>query len=108
MIILRQSEEAQTVKFIPSRLSNANKLVLTNETTNEVVNYDIECFDESFYKTFTQILNLEQDHFYTADFFLDDVLAHKDRVFCTNQDVDTFSVNNGVYVAKTSNIIFYE
>jgi len=35
-------------------------------------------------------------------------LIYLDKVFCTNQDIDTYSVNNGEYVANNQNIIFYE
>lgn len=112
MIVLKQTEDAQEVKFIPSRYNLANKLILTNESTNVSIEYDINCTDESFYKVFTRVLELEENHFYEANFhFIDEdinILAHKNRVFCTNQDISDFSVNDNTYVSKPSNIIFYE
>jgi hypothetical protein len=35
-------------------------------------------------------------------------LVYRDIVFCTNQTIATYSVNNGEYVESTQNIIFYE
>jgi len=35
-------------------------------------------------------------------------LIHLDKVFVTNQEIDTYSVNKDEYVSSSSNIIFYE
>jgi len=37
-----------------------------------------------------------------------DELIYRDKVFCTNQAIGTYSVNNGEYVQNDQNIIFYE
>jgi len=108
MIILKESALAQTVKFIPTRLATANKLYLRNETTNVEVEYPITCTAESFYLKFSKIVALKQGHFYTMTIKNNTDLVYLDKVFCTNQDIDTYSVNKDEYVANNQNIIFYE
>jgi len=113
MIILKEIGTAQTFKFIPTRGSEFNKLVLRNETTNEVIDYDISSTSSSFYTLVTEILDLKEGHFYEATFYnsiptFDDVLIHRDRVFCTNQTIANYTINKDEYIASTDNIIFYE
>lgn len=108
MIILQESALAQEVKFIPTRLATANKLYLRNESTNVEVEYAITCTAESFYLKFSKIMALEQGHFYTMTIKNNTDLVYIDKVFCTNQNIDTYSVNNDQYVAHNQNIIFYE
>lgn len=55
-----------------------------------------EFFDESCLYAFIDLFDFNR------------VLIHRDKVFVTNQDIDTFSVNKDVYVQKADNIIFYE
>jgi hypothetical protein len=35
-------------------------------------------------------------------------LIYKDKVFVTNQDIDTYSVNNNEYINRSENIILYD
>lgn len=113
MIILKEIGTAQTFKIIPTRGSVVNKLSLRNETTNEVIDYDIISTSSSFFITITEILDLKDGHFYEASFYesiptFDDVLVHKDRIFCTNQTIANYTINKNEYIASTDNIIFYE
>lgn len=108
MIILKESALAQEVKFIPTRGATANKLYLKNESTGVEVEYNITCTAESFYLKFSKILTLEQGHFYTLTIKNNTDLVYLDKVFCTNQDIDTYSINKDEYVQHNQNIIFYE
>jgi len=108
MILLKAIATAQEVKFIPTRTGVPNELFLRNETTNVETNQYIDCTTESFYKKFSEVLSLEEGHFYTMTIKNNTDLVYLDKVFCTNQDIDTYSVNNGEYVANNQNIIFYE
>jgi len=65
MIVLRESNLAQSVRFVPTRRNAVNKLYLRNESTNVEVEYDITCTQTSYYLTFSKILALEEGHFYT-------------------------------------------
>lgn len=108
MIVLRESNVAQLVRFVPTRRNAGNKLFLRNETTNVEVEYSITCTQVSYYLTFSKILALEEGHFYTMTIKQDDELIFRDKVFCTNQTIGTYSVNKDEYVQNDQNIIFYE
>ena len=108
MIVLRESNLAQEVRFVPTRRNAGNKLYLTNETTNVTTEYDITCTQTSYYLTFSKILTLEEGHFYTMVVKQNSELIYRDKIFCTNQTIETYSVNNGAYVQNEQNIIFYE
>lgn len=112
MIILKPIATPQTIKFIPTRDGNANTLIITNETTNEqstqTITQEIACYCCSYYQEFTVTLNLKEGHFYTLTFKEDDKLIHRDKIFCTAQSVDSYSVNKDEYVINKENIIFYE
>lgn len=108
MIILKASALAQEVKFIPTRLATANTLFLKNETTQVEDQYSITCTAESFYLKFSKIVTLEEGHFYTMTIKNNTDLVYIDKVFCTNQDIDTYSINKNEYVPHNQNIIFYE
>jgi hypothetical protein len=117
MVILKENSTVQRFTFIPTRLSDANYLVLTNETTNEVTTKSINVKKKSYYSYFDLVFDfIEQGHVYNValkyygiiDGKLDYHLAHRDKIFCTNQNVETYSVNKDVYVQNDQNIIFYE
>lgn len=144
MILLKEVATAQEIKFIPTRSGRPNELLLRNETTNVQSQYYIDCTTESFYSKFSEVIDLEEGHFYTLtinensdktniDNFASRVVAdggtyegesclyifysffdhtttliHLDKVFVTNQEIDTYSVNKGEYVQNSANIIFYE
>jgi hypothetical protein len=96
------------VQFVPTRRNAGNKLFLTNETTNVTVEYAITCTQVSYYLTFSKVLTLEEGHFYTMVIQQNNELIYRDKVFCTNQTIGTYSVNTGEYIQNEQNIIFYE
>jgi hypothetical protein len=112
MIILKPIATPQIIKFIPTRDGNADTLVLVNETTNEnneiTVSYQICCVECAYYQQVTTVLDLEEGHFYSVTFLEGDKLVHRDKIFCTSQDVDSYTVNKDEYVVNKENIIFYE
>jgi hypothetical protein len=108
MIVLRESNSAQEVRFVPTRRNAGNTLFLKNETTNVETQYSITCTQESYYLTFSKILALKEGHFYTMTIKQGSELIFRDKVFCTNQIIGTYSVNKDQYVQNDQNIIFYE
>jgi hypothetical protein len=144
MIVLKAVGTSQEIKFIPTRLGIPNELFLKNETTNVQTNQYIDCTTESFYSKFSEIVALEEGHFYSLtinensdktsiDNFASRVVAdsgvyeaesclytflsayehtnkliYRDKVFVTNQDVDTYSINNDEYINRSENIILYD
>ena len=65
MIVLKSSASNQEVSFIPTRISDANYLFITNETTNVETSHKINCKKKSFFSTFKMIFDLEEGHFYS-------------------------------------------
>ena len=108
MIVLRETNSAQSVRFVPTRRNAGNKLYLRNESTNVEVEYDITCTQTSYYLTFSKVLALKEGHFYTMTIKQDSELIFRDKVFCTNQTIGTYSVNKDEYVQNDQKIIFYE
>jgi hypothetical protein len=108
MIVLKEIGTAQTVQFVPTRRNAGNRLFLTNETTNITTEYSITCTQVSYYLTFSKILALKEGHFYTMVIQQDNELIYRDKVFCTNQTIGTYTVNKDQYVQNEQNIIFYE
>jgi hypothetical protein len=108
MIILKPITTIQQIKIIPTRSGTINKISLRNESTNEVINYNVTATNLSFYTYINKIFTLKEGHFYEATFSNDDVLIHRDKIFCTNQTISTYSVNKDEYIASNDNIIFYE
>ena len=117
MVILKESSSVQRFTFIPTRLDSANYLVIRNESTNEEITKSVNVKKQSYYSYFDLVWDfLEEGHFYniTLQYYgvvgckLDYHLAHRDKIFCTNQTVETYSINDTEYVANEQNIIFYE
>ena len=117
MVILKENNTVQRFTFIPTRLNDANFMYITNETTNETLTKSINVKKQSFHSYFDLVFDfIEQGHFYSVElkFYgvingkLDYYLTHRDKIFCTNQAIDTYSVNNNLYVQNDQNIIFYE
>ena len=110
MIILQETATAQTFSFIP-RSSAYNTLQITDEQTGVTTNVTItSSVTGSYYDTITATFSLKQNHFYTLTLKQNTDIVYKDKIFCTNQSIPTFSVNNGQYVVNTSNndFILYE
>ena len=102
MVILKESVLSQTFKFIP-RVYEADTLVLKNETTGVEVVYEITPTIDRYYLVVSEILDLEQNTFYQMTIKNGLEVVYKDKVFCTNQNVDSYSVNNNTYVSVSSN-----
>ena len=108
MIILNETLESQIFRFIPTRFETANTMILRNETTNEIITESITCSEGCFYLYFDKVFELKENHFYEIILKYDDILVHRDRIFCTNQTVESYSVNKDEYISSNDTIIFYE
>lgn len=102
MIILKEQNTAQTFSFIPREL-NATTIVLRNETTGVETTVNATFTVSSYYLTTTNILALKENTFYNLTIKNGSNIVYKDKVFCTNQNVDTYSVNQNQYVANATN-----
>ena len=110
MIILQQSNSAQTFSFVP-RSDTYNTLTLTDEQTGITSTVTITTnVINSYYNTITATFNIKENHFYILELKQNSDIVFKDKVFCTNQAVSIYSVNTGQYTTNSSNndYILYE
>ena len=127
MIILKEQTQAQTIKFIP-RIYSADILILRNETTNVSTTYNPTFTTDGYYLKCDLVLDLKENTFYNltvlkSNFTADnniitvdtDILTadmtqlnnqnyivYKDKIFCTNQNKDDYTVNKNQYVANAT------
>jgi hypothetical protein len=110
MIILQESNSAQTFSFVP-RSTTYNTLTLTDEQTGVTSTVTITSTTAASYHQIIQAtFNIKQNHFYTLEVKNNSDVVFKDKVFCTNQSIGTFSVNTSQYTSNSSNndFIIYE
>ena len=100
MIVLQETASAQDFKVIP-RAYSADRMEITNETLNTTVSYDISVTQDSYYLTWSEIVTLKENTFYNLTVFNGSDIVYKDRIFCTNQTVSEYSVNNGEFTTRT-------
>ena len=98
MIILRTDATAQTFKFIP-REYTATSLVLTDEDQNKSVTYNPTFTKTKYYLqtsvTFSPVL--KEGTFYTLEVLNGSSIIYRDIIFCTDQTLSTYSINDGQF-----------
>ena len=130
MIILKPIATAQTLKFI-GRFDNADSIILRDEQDNTEVTLNAYFTLDTYYLTADIIFNLQENRFYNLTVYnsisdyevrveldegtvesldcvseLDTIntdIVYKDKIFCTSQDIDSYSINNGDYTEHSSN-----
>ena len=109
MIIFEESVSNQTIYFIPREYA-ADVLTLTDEQTNETFTYNITPLVSDHYLVVTETFDTIEGHTYRLKVYNGSDVVYRDMVFCTNQTLSTFSVNNGEYTQSSSNndYIIYE
>jgi hypothetical protein len=107
MIILLQSTSEQSISFIP-RVMDATSLVIRNESTNEEVILMPDFYKNDYYITCNIIFDLQENHFYQLSVFNNEDIVYLDKIFCTNQTINTYTINKDTYVTATGNTIIYE
>lgn len=110
MIILTTDTTPQTFVFIP-RVLVFDTVEITDDQTNQTVAITPYTFTEGdYYNTLEAEFSLVENHFYNLVIKDGSTIVYRDRIFCTDQSVVTFSVNNGQYVSNstTNEFIVYE
>ncbi len=110
MIVLQETNNPQTFNFI-RRSDSYDGLFLTDDQTNVEVEVTISSNTIGDYiNTITATFDLTQGHFYNLVLKDGSDVVYKDKVFCTNQPIVSFSVNNGQYTSNstTNDFIVYE
>jgi hypothetical protein len=106
MIVLTTSINDQTFACVP-RSKVFDELVLTDDQTNDSVSItDFTITDNDYYVTVEAEFTLVENHFYDLVIKDGSTIVFKDRIFCTNQNIAQFSVNNGQYVSNTTGNTF--
>jgi len=99
MIILQSTASAQDLFFIP-REYVADTMIIKNETTNTEVSFAITPTISTYYMVVNEVLDLVQDTYYTLTIKNGTDIVYKDMIFCTNQAVTSYTVNNDEYIAN--------
>lgn len=117
MKILTTSVNPQIIQVIPRRYPDDLTIRLRDDSTNEITTYALESaewnytdelwealnvdwnslgeyYEENGYLIVENSYSLVQDRFYDLE-LIDELgnVIYKDKIFCTNQDIDTYSVN---------------
>ena len=105
MIVLQKSDSNQTFSFIPRSYTSGTTytIVITNEVTNtETYNSTATSFTSvDYYYQHTDAFILVEDTTYTLEIKDGSDVVFKDKIFCTNQTVSSYSVNNGGYTTRS-------
>ena len=109
MIILEEIGTAQTFKIIPRELF-ADSMVILNELTDVSETYLITPTVDRYYLVIEEVLNLKEGNFYTLEVKNGSEIVYKGKIFCTNQSISTYSVNNNEYTSysSTNDYVTYE
>lgn len=110
MIILTTDTTPQIFRFIP-RSSSFDTVEITDDQTNETISVTPYTYTQGeYYDEIEAEFNLVENHFYNLVIKAEDIVVYRDRIFCTDQSLVTFSVNNGQYVSNstTNEFIVYE
>lgn len=101
MIVLQETVTAQDFYVIPREYA-ADSMDITSETTGVTTTYAITSSIDGYYLTWSKIVALKENNFYTLTVKNGSDIVYKDKIFCTNQSVSSFSVNNGEYTTVSS------
>ena len=106
MIVLQESASAQNLDFIPRSFTSGNtyNVTIVNEQTNtEVYNQDVTSITENlYYNRLNAIFNVKQDNFYMVTVKAGSDVVFKDKIFCTNQTISDFTVNDSQYTQQNT------
>ena len=94
MKVLTTSTSAQQLEVIPRSYPSTITVKLRNEITNEVTTIpSISTATVKGYLRFSTIYDLEESYFYELTILDGSTVIYKDKIFCTNQEIDQYSVN---------------
>jgi hypothetical protein len=102
MIYLQEIATAQEFKIIP-RSYEADSMVITNEFTNVAVTYAITPLLSAYYMVINEIVTLQENNNYTIKVLNGTSEIFYGKIYCTNQDIANFSINDGEYIQHESN-----
>lgn len=100
MIVLQQTEDSQTFMCIPRAYETNVTISLLDKTRNTTVSItpEIDIVGDNYYVS--SVFDLKQDNWYLLTIIYGETEIFKDLVFCTNQNVEDYSINSGIYTAQ--------
>lgn len=105
MRILLDNSLDQTLTFIPRSYPSAVDYTLVEEGTGRTVNKSSMTTATVLGRlTISDQFLLQEDKFYSIDVYdsSDGSLVYRDKIFVTNQDVKSYTINNGEFVEEES------
>jgi len=109
MIHLTTSASAQTLKIIPRSYASSVSMILRDDSTNTSTTYSsISTSTDKNYLVVSQALNpvLVEGRFYDLTIKEGSNIIYKDKVFCTDQTISSYTVNSSEYTVPTGNDVF--
>ena len=108
MIILTTSATAQSLSVIPRSYESTFTLSVRDDSTNVEKTYSItNAVNSGNYLNFNNIFDpiLVENHFYDLKLISNGEVIYKDRIFCTDQDID--QSNNDYYNLNSNEYLDY-
>jgi hypothetical protein len=110
MIVLQETSELQNIK-VTLKSDNVTSLIIRNELTNvsETIYPDSFVF-AGYYTIIQAILPIKENQNYQLTIVDGLNVVCRERIFCTNQTTEDYSINNNEYTEHSSNndFITYE
>ena len=109
MIHLTTSASAQTLKIIPRSYASSVSMILRDDSTNTSTTYSsISTSTDKNYLVVSQALSpvLVEGRFYDLTVKEGSNIIYKDKVFCTDQTISSYSVNSAEYTIPSGNDVF--
>ena len=110
MKILLESGLAQTLSFIAREYPPTINYTITNEVANtSVSDTTITATTTGAYLSINEIFVLKEGNFYNIDIEkTDGTLIYRGRIFCTNQTIGDYSIQDGQYTPDTTKDLEYK
>lgn len=103
MKVLTTSTDAQSLSIIPREYPATISIRLRDESTNEVTTYsDVATTSDKGYLNFSNAFSLTENVFYELSILSGSNVIYKDKIFCTDQTIANYSVNDGQYTTEDS------
>jgi len=102
MKILTTSTSAQTLKIIPREYQSNIDVILRDNSTNESTTYSVATSTSGDYMTFDLTLSLVENRFYDMTCKFGSDVIYKDKIFCTDQVIASYTVNENQYTTENT------
>lgn len=106
MIILEESNSSQTFNFIPREYTSGTTytIIIKDELKNtESFNDTTTSFTAiDYYFSYSNTFSLKEDNTYILEIKDGSKVVYRDKIYCTNQTITSYSINNTEYTERTS------